>query len=141
MAIIITGTGTRTAESYDGSSSDAPKLHIEYTTSASKSVVQNDDINNNIVPDEYALSNYPNPFNPTTTIRFDLPTSGNVKISIYDISGKEVASIVDGYYEKGRHQIIWQALDNNNRKVASGMYIAKIQSGSYVKCIKMLLMQ
>jgi hypothetical protein len=74
------------------------------------------------VPAEFSLSqNYPNPFNPTTTINYELPVSGYVTLTIYNIVGQEVAQVVDGVQEAGSYRAEWNA-----SKMASGVYIYKL---------------
>ena len=80
--------------------------------------------------------NYPNPFNPTTTISYNIPTSSDVRLSIYSIAGQEVARLVDGQQSEGEKQIIWNA-DN----MASGVYYARLQAGAFTKTIKMSLIK
>ncbi|KAA3661087.1 MAG: T9SS C-terminal target domain-containing protein [Calditrichaeota bacterium] len=75
------------------------------------------------LPDEFALhQNYPNPFNPQTTIAFDLKQSGEVKLTIYDITGRMVTKLVDNFVQAGRHKIVWDATN-----VATGTYLIVIQ--------------
>jgi len=93
--------------------------------------------NGNTVPFEYALSqNYPNPFNPTTQIDYQLPKAGNVKISIYNVVGQVVSVLVNENQSKGNHTIDWNASD-----FPSGVYIYKLESGSYVSNKKMILLK
>ena len=76
------------------------------------------------IPVEYALGqNYPNPFNPTTTIKYALPTSGEVLLTVYDLLGKEVARIVNGQQPAGYHEVTWDA-----SSVASGIYFYRLQA-------------
>ncbi len=73
-------------------------------------------------PEKFELfQNYPNPFNPSTTISYQLPKAGNVNIKIYDITGREVATLFEGFSEAGYHQKEWSASN-----VASGMYIYQL---------------
>jgi hypothetical protein len=89
------------------------------------------------IPREYSLfQNYPNPFNPTTNIRFSLPTSSNVKITIYDAVGKEVSILVNNSLSAGTHTIEWNA-----RNLASGIYFYRIEAGNFVKANKMMLLK
>lgn len=89
------------------------------------------------VPTEFSLSqNYPNPFNPSTTIKFALPTASNVKITIYNTIGKEVATLVNGTMEAGTHSAIWNASNN-----ASGMYFFKLEAGNFTATKKMMLIK
>jgi len=86
---------------------------------------------------KYELSqNYPNPFNPTTTIRFNLPEADNVKLTLFNILGQELRTLVNEFKESGVHTINFDASDLN-----SGMYIYKIESGSFTQTRKMTLIK
>jgi hypothetical protein len=87
-----------------------------------------------IVMDYELLQNYPNPFNPSTEIYYQLPNDGNVKLVVSNLMGEEVKTLVDGFQEKGMHNVKFNA-----GKLASGMYIYKIEAGSFVQVKKMLL--
>ncbi len=76
------------------------------------------------------LQNYPNPFNSTTTIRFDMPYSGSVKVSIFDLSGQLVRTLADVYLRQGSHHMTWSGLDNRGGTVASGVYVCQVSTGS-----------
>ena len=65
--------------------------------------------------------NYPNPFNPSTTIRYSMKEAGPVSIEIYNIKGQLVRTLVDGVKEAGNHTIVWNGLDKSNRSVSSGV--------------------
>jgi hypothetical protein len=95
----------------------------------------------NHVPDELSITNYPNPFNPSTKISYDLPQRGAAKIVIYDLLGRVVASLVDEVKEKGHHAIDWYAKDENGNDLPSGMYMAQIQSGTMAKSTKLMLLR
>jgi len=89
------------------------------------------------IPTEFSLSqNYPNPFNPSTTINFALPKSSNVKLTIYNALGKEVATLVNGTMEAGNHSAVWNASNN-----ASGMYFFKLEAGNFTSTKKMMLIK
>ncbi|MEO8210556.1 MAG: T9SS type A sorting domain-containing protein [bacterium] len=89
------------------------------------------------LPAEYNLSqNYPNPFNPTTNIKFDIPNTSNVKLAVYDLTGKEVAAIVNQELQPGRYEY---KFDGSN--LASGMYFYKITAGSFSVVKKMALIK
>jgi hypothetical protein len=96
-----------------------------------------------ITPDDYILhQNYPNPFNPTTNINFVLPLNKKISIMIYDMIGKEVQTLISNQeYSKGNHTITWNGKDINGRRVASGVYIAKMNAGNVDKNIKMMLVK
>jgi len=89
------------------------------------------------LPENYAMHGaYPNPFNPSTTIQFDLPTRSIVKMSVYDISGRLVATLVDGYRDAGYHQVTFDA-----NGMASGMYLLKMQADDFNAVSKLLLIK
>lgn len=86
---------------------------------------------------EFAFrGNYPNPFNPMTTISFSLPISANVTLNIYDISGKVVATVVNGWRSDGIHNVTFDASD-----LTSGVYICRLQAGDFTSSSKMVLMK
>ncbi|MFC1555150.1 S8 family serine peptidase, partial [candidate division KSB1 bacterium] len=89
------------------------------------------------IPTVFELEqNFPNPFNPVTTIRFKLPQSSDVVLTVYDATGKEVARLVDGYVSAGHHSVQWDATN-----FASGMYIYSIQAGSFKEIKRMTLIK
>ncbi|MEO0855450.1 MAG: T9SS type A sorting domain-containing protein [Bacteroidota bacterium] len=89
------------------------------------------------LPTEFALGgNYPNPFNPTTTIRYDLPTTEHVTLEVYDIAGRRVAVLFDGEQAPGFHEVRWDA-----RAFASGVYLYRLQAGSFRATKRMVLMR
>ncbi len=82
------------------------------------------------------LQNYPNPFNPTTTISFSLGSSSNVSVKIYNLLGEEVETLVSGNRSAGIFQVQWKATG-----VASGIYLCRMQAGTYVETRKLILMK
>ena len=89
------------------------------------------------VPTDYVVyQNYPNPFNPSTNIRFALPKESHVKLTVYDITGKEIVTLVNDNLSAGTHTIEWMAKD-----LASGIYLYRIEAGNFVKVNKMILLK
>ncbi|MEO8514748.1 MAG: T9SS type A sorting domain-containing protein, partial [Ignavibacteria bacterium] len=96
-------------------------------------------INNNTttIPEKFFLyQNYPNPFNPATKIRFDLSKSGNVKLAVYDIEGKQVAEIVNANYAAGEY-----SFDFNAENLATGIYFYKLETPEFTSIRKMMLVK
>ncbi len=94
------------------------------------------------VPTSYALmQNYPNPFNPSTTIQFRLPEASEVNLTIYNVLGQEVRSLIAGVKEAGTHTVEWDGRDNNGSAVQSGMYFYRIQTPSFTEAKKMTLLK
>ena len=87
------------------------------------------------------LRNYPNPFNPSTTIEYSLPESGEVEVSIYNIKGQKVKQLVKECQEPGTHTILWNGTDNNNSSVGSGVYFYKIKTEKLSLTNKMIMLK
>jgi hypothetical protein len=84
------------------------------------------------MPGETSLGkNYPNPFNPSTTIPFDITQAGNVTVKVYDMSGSLVKTLAADYKEAGSYNVIWNGLNNDGQKVASGQYIYKMSAPNF----------
>ncbi|MDE2724585.1 MAG: T9SS type A sorting domain-containing protein, partial [Gemmatimonadota bacterium] len=94
-----------------------------------------------ILPTEFASAVYPNPFNPRTTISYELPTDTAVSVIIYDAIGQEIRQLVSQHYTAGRYSVQWDAKDHMGRSVGSGVYIAKIKAGPNTAIQKMLLLK
>jgi hypothetical protein len=92
---------------------------------------------NEKIPIDYALhQNYPNPFNPTTTIKYDLPRNTFVRLIIYDITGREVNTLINEYMSAGYHEISFSSAN-----MASGVYFYKIEAGTFVNQKKMVILK
>ncbi len=93
-------------------------------------------------PDRYALhNNYPNPFNPATTITYSLPEDAFVVLTIVDLLGREVATLLNGYQEAGKRTVLWNGKDEQGKNVPSGVYIYTISSGDFTAAKKLLLIR
>ncbi|MCX6170297.1 MAG: T9SS type A sorting domain-containing protein [Ignavibacteriales bacterium] len=119
---VYTGNSNYRAQSGSG------KLTYKLTDVANKQVD---------IPEKYDLTqNYPNPFNPTSTIRYDIPKTGFVNISVYDILGREIKVLVNEVKNPGHFEIVFDA-----RELASGIYFYTIKAGDFVQSKKMILMK
>jgi surface protein len=99
-------------------------------------------IDDETLPITFKLHNaYPNPFNPTTTIKYDLPEDAMVSITIYDVMGRRVKSLVNRDQTAGYRSANWDATNNVGEPVSAGMYIYTIQAGEYRKTKKMVLLK
>ncbi|MCK5125453.1 MAG: T9SS type A sorting domain-containing protein [candidate division Zixibacteria bacterium] len=94
------------------------------------------------IPTSYALSqNFPNPFNPTTTISYSLPEAGDVEISVFNVLGQKVRVLVEGHQEAGEHEVMWDSKDTNGEQVASGVYFYRSQVNDFSETRKMVLLK
>ena len=99
-------------------------------------------IDEELLPEVYALhQNYPNPFNPITTLRYDLPEQANVNIIIYDMLGRQVRTLLNQTQDAGYRSVIWNATNDYGKPVSAGVYLYKIQAGSFVQTKKMVLLK
>ena len=99
-------------------------------------------IENGILPKEFALyQNYPNPFNPITSLRYDLPNDGLVNITIYDMMGRVVKTLVNGSQTAGFKSVQWNASNNRNEPVSAGLYLYTIQAEEFRQTKKMVLLK
>ena len=90
----------------------------------------------------FSLSqNYPNPFNPITTINFSVLESENISLIVYDISGKEVSKLIDGFYLPGNYNVKWNAIDYYGNHLSSGIYIYQLKTKNQILSNKMMLVR
>jgi hypothetical protein len=94
------------------------------------------------VPTVYSLAkNYPNPFNPETTIRYGIPEASHVKLTLYTITGQLVKQLENGYKEAGYHQVMWSGTNDHGESVSSGVYIYRIEAGTFSDVKKMVFLK
>lgn len=96
-----------------------------------------------ITPDDYVIEqNFPNPFNPSTTVRFSIPTNKNVSLNVYDVNGQLVKRLIDNQnLKKGSYEYVWNGTNQAGSKVATGTYFCRLEWGNFSKSIKMLLVK
>lgn len=100
------------------------------------------DLSGVTIPDNYALYDcYPNPFNPSTTIRYDLPQDTRVALVIYDVLGREVCQLVVGHETAGEKAVVWDGKDGYGRTVPSGIYVYRLQAGEFSQVKKALFVK
>ena len=126
-------------------------LHNNYTTkidiSGSKAVINEllsltDIQNTNRTPYKFKLkSNYPNPFNPSTTIPFSIDKSQNIKLDIYNITGRLVKTLIDAAYSEGSYKVVWDAIDDHSNRVASGIYFVRLSGEQATQTRQIILLK
>jgi hypothetical protein len=95
-----------------------------------------------MLPTDFALDqNYPNPFNPTTVIEFDVPVRSHVTLTVYNMLGQEVVTLVDQDRDAGFHQVDWDGRSSSGSSVSSGIYFYKLEADSFVQTKKMMLLK
>jgi len=100
------------------------------------------DADDAVIQNTFRLQNYPNPFNPETNINYSIPEEGKVELSIYNIKGQKVKTLVNETQASGEHTIVWNGTNKNNKRVASGVYFYKLEvNDSKLLINKMLLLK
>ena len=101
------------------------------------------DVEDNLYPEvtESNLHNYPNPFNPVTTISYSINETGNVIIEVYNLKGQLVETLVNEVKETGDHSIRWNGSDSSKKPVSSGIYLYKMKTENHSSIKKMILMK
>ena len=108
---------------------------LDYVQKMSDEILEN-------IPSDFSLSqNYPNPFNPVTKLDYNLPLRSSVNISIYNVLGQEIKTLVNGVKEYGYHSVTWNGRDELGREMSSGVYFVRITSQGFTKTRKMLLVK
>ncbi len=99
--------------------------------------------NNEIIPlnDNLNLTNYPNPFNPETIISFSIQSDINIELSIFNIKGQKVTTLINEQMQKGKHSTVWSGCDQNGHQVSSGIYFYKLKVGNQESVKRMLLLK
>jgi hypothetical protein len=101
-----------------------------------------DDENGNTIPSELALrQNYPNPFNPETVISFDLPARGQVDVTVYNLLGQQIVTLLQDNLEPGTHTVTWDGTDVSGKSVPSGIYFYRLQANQFSETRKMILLK
>lgn len=115
---------------------------VESAVLAPEIVLDADDETGSTLPEAFALyQNFPNPFNPVTTLRFDVPTSTRVVVEVYNVLGQLINVIADNYVGPGSHEVQWSGVDFAGRAVSSGVYFARMSSPGFSHAIKMSLLK
>ncbi|MBN1998560.1 T9SS type A sorting domain-containing protein, partial [candidate division KSB1 bacterium] len=98
--------------------------------------------NNYLIPQTFDLTqNYPNPFNSKTEIAYQLPEASDIEISIYNLQGQKVATLVQKKQHAGYYKLSWDGLDDKHQAIASGLYFCRMLAGDYVNVIRMILLK
>ena len=114
------------------------KYQGAFTWALTKSIKENPESS---VSDFQLKQNYPNPFNPNTTIEYKIPESTPVTLKIFNIQGKEIATLINSNHTPGNYSINWNGQDRFGRPVASGTYIYQIMAGKHQESKQMILMR
>ncbi|MBA7614839.1 hypothetical protein ES703_22113 [subsurface metagenome] len=123
----LTGLTNDTAYYFRITAVDVAFNESAYSSEVSATPISLSVSDQDALPTEFALhQNHPNPFNPTTTLRFDLPEASDASIVVYDLMGREVVRLVEGHQDAGWQAVVWDGRDARGRAVPTGIYIARL---------------
>ena len=95
-----------------------------------------------VVPASFTLhQNFPNPFNPVTTLTYGLPNKNHVTLTIYDLNGREINQIINIDKSAGHHSVLWNSTDRIGMPVSAGIYFYQIRAGEFLQTKKMVLLK
>ncbi len=156
ITIEIADTNETAGLSFDEALMDGQQFQSDNTQSYSPVVATDTDDNplnpepsalvskdNSGIPDHFALKpNYPNPFNPVTTLRFDVPhQTANLELTIYDVLGRNVRTLYEGSIEAGTYEYQWNGRNRQGERMPTGVYFAVMKTSEYSQAIKMMLVK
>ena len=124
------------ANYHDYNGIDSGSAYVYFNDDVSIENVSIDILDNTIL-----FENYPNPFNPTTTINYSLKENSRVSLNIYNIKGQKVKQIVNSQLSVGQHSVIWNGKDDNGKSISSGIYFYKLKTANFEKTKKMILLK
>jgi hypothetical protein len=119
----------------------APRVNLLYENLLTPNSAIGDELFTAVPEKEPQITNYPNPFNPNTTIAFNLPESQKVSLAIYDVQGKLIKTLINKTKQAGYHSVIWNGKDENGKEVSSGFYFYRIESENFSQSKKCLLLK
>ena len=93
------------------------------------------------VPVNHLSAAVPNPFNPSTTIRYSLEKGGNAELTVYDVAGRQIRTLVSGFVPEGEHRVTWNGQDDRGIPAASGVYFYRLRTDGFVETRKMVLLK
>jgi hypothetical protein len=115
---------------------------ISNIVSATTSIILGADDGHTGLPTDFQLSqNYPNPFNASTQITYSLPRTTHVNITVFNVAGQQVTTIVDDLKPAGNHAIVWEGYRDDGNPLSSGIYFYRIQAGNFLATKKMILLK
>ncbi|MBC7186943.1 MAG: T9SS type A sorting domain-containing protein [Calditrichaeota bacterium] len=117
---------------------DAPGPFLQKSTELP---VPNDNVLHNFVNAYLLAANFPNPFNPSTTIDFQIPKDSRVTITVFNTNGQLIRTLVDGNLQAGAHRVQWDGLDEQGNHVAAGMYLCRMKAGDFMDTKRMIMVK
>jgi len=126
----------------NSSSERINEVEVYASSSAALGDPSDSQANSAVIPNEISLAqNHPNPFNPTTRIRYQIPHDMNVSLKVYNMLGEEVRTLVEGYHVAGSFEVEWDGRQNSGTPAPSGVYIYRLQGEGFTEVRKMILLQ
>lgn len=141
-AVIGQSITTLTIENVQALDANGNPIEFDLTNVVQVDLVTDVQEGSDGLPRDFALHpNYPNPFNPETTIRYQLSASTHVRLAVYNLLGRQVATLVDKQQSAGHYSVKWNAKDDSGRLVASGVYLLRLETGEFMQVRKLTFLR
>lgn len=131
----VSGDGNIESSGYSNTVYMMGDVQINKPSHGKETITEEDD---GTLTGKVILSTYPNPFNPSTTLRYDLSENANISLTIYDVNGQVVEALVLGHQPAGQYEIIWNSQSTDGHSISAGVYFARIAAGDQSQTIKLL---
>jgi len=145
VLIVPTGTYTVTASkvNYQTATVNDVVVNANQTTTVNFTLIPGSGSDDEVIPATITAltGNYPNPFNPSTTISYSIKDPTAVQIVIYNVKGQKIRTLVNQNQTNGKYNVVWNGKDDKNQPVGSGVYYYRMTAGSYISSKKMLLVE
>ena len=116
-------------------------VQVDFVAQAILTAIDHDDDSATVPETALLFQNYPNPFNPETVIRYQLSAASYVRLTVYDLLGRQVKRLTETRQPAGSYAQTWDGTDDSGKKVVSGVYLYRIAAGPFTRTMKMLLMK
>ena len=138
---MIGGMGTSLASAVDTVRHHAQLIRNAFYSDMNQIIVSVNERSYPTITSFRLHQNYPNPFNPSTEISYQLPAEGFVSLKIYNTLGQEIRTLVDGTQSSGLYKVIWDGKNRYGQAVPSGVYLYRLETNSFTKTMKMIMMK
>jgi len=127
---------------FDCDEMEDPQLTRDYIVRVVGRYQPDYNVHDYLTPGDFRLyDNYPNPFNPSTTISYDLPAASQVSLEVFNLLGRKVTTLVNGFQTAGHQKIYWNGQNSAGVTVSSGVYFYRLTTDTYVQTKKMILLK
>ena len=115
--------------------------YLDIEADSSSTSIETEDLHNETIKNNILHNNYPNPFGPTTTIRFELIQPSHINLAIYDITGKLIKTLLNDKKECGSYSLTWDGKDEDNKSMPCGIYLYRLEGEDFIETRKIIFLK